>query len=279
MNQRTLLATLIALSLAGLVLLAATYRAEPPDPGDATFSLHKSTRTQWKLPREIREVSGLALLSAHELLMHDDEEAIVYRLDLQTGVVERQLQLGDPPLALDLEGIAILDNDLFVVESTGALYQVPGGRFRTGVVEDYLSFDTGLGETCEIEGLSEDQQLSALLLACKSQYERKDEIAVFEYTPGGDSVTLALAVPLPLPDGTDRLHVSGITTFRDGYLLVAAREHLLVEIDAEGTVGSIAELSSKHHRQTEGIVVSGYDLILADEGVEKRARVTRYEGG
>ena len=97
---------LIFVSVAVAVCAAWYLRLATAETDLAAFSFDQSL--SWKLPG-IREVSGLAALSATEVLLHDDEEAIVYRFNLISEEVSRQLQLEDDPLRGDFEGIAVLD--------------------------------------------------------------------------------------------------------------------------------------------------------------------------
>jgi hypothetical protein len=61
------------------------------------------------------------------------------------------------------------------------------------------------------------------------------------------------------------------------YLLLAGREHAVVELAADGSVVSASRLRRADHRQAEGLAI-GTDgsLLLADEGAGHRGTLTVY---
>ena len=70
------------------------------------------------------------------------------------------------------------------------------------------------------------------------------------------------------PSGIERHPVSG------NYFVVAARQHAIAEITPEGQVVAVMEMSPDRHPQAEGITFTpDYDIIISDEGKDKRARL------
>ena len=73
------------------------------------------------------------------------------------------------------------------------------------------------------------------------------------------------------PSGIERHPVSG------NYFVVAARQHAIAEITPEGQVVAVMEISPDRHPQAEGITFTpDYDVIISDEGKDKRAQLTIY---
>src|SRR5437016_9266243 len=62
---------------------------------------------RWVLPRQLREISGLALTTDGRVLAHGDEDGEVWEIDYRRGVLVKQFSLGERRLKGDFEGIAI----------------------------------------------------------------------------------------------------------------------------------------------------------------------------
>ena len=140
---------------------------------------------QWKLPGSLREISGLALTPDERLLAITDEQAIVYELDYQTGAIIKSFAFGDPIVRGDFEGIAVLENTIWLMTSDGILLAAQEGPDRRKV--RYQRFDTGHGDHCELEGLAQDRPAATLILVCKEANSKKNDLMIFEWaiTPGG----------------------------------------------------------------------------------------------
>ena len=239
---------------------------------------------QWRLPRRLREISGLALTPDGRLMGHDDETAIVYQIDIDSGEVVKRFALGDPVLRGDFEGIAIDgDGDFYLTSSSGRLH-----RFREGDDHAHVafeSFDTGLGDVGEVEGLAFRQADGNVIFACKTSYTPalRGAVALFAWSPRTPELAARpwLTIPVVLladAIGAGSFHPSSLEfDARTGRLIVlAGRENGMVELDAKGMLLSARGLG-EHHRQAEGAtILNDGALIIADEGGDAHARMTRY---
>lgn len=252
--------------------------------------------TQWMLPTRLREISGLTLDPEGRLFAHDDEVAVVYQLDYQSGRIIKAFALGSPPRRGDFEGIAWVAGRIYLTTSDGELLVADEGR--DGTFLPYERHETGLGTRCEIEGLYHDAAARLLRLACKTVRE-----------PGNRNRTLVLAWSLatarPAPehdvellwpdasqgvaenligDGTGRrLRLSGLTRSpgNGNFVAVAARQHALAEFAPDGTLVRAFRIPNAHHHpQMEGVAMTAAgDLIVADEGGKQRGRLSVYAAG
>ncbi len=247
---------------------------------ERTFS--GETFRQWRLPTQLREISGLALTDDQRLFAHGDEVAVLFELDYADGAISKSFSLGNPPLRGDFEGLAYVENLFYLVTSTGRIYVAEEGD--DGSYVQPWSFETDVGKSCEVEGLSYDPLAGVLLLACKLEYDRTSRgiITVQRWSIGGqelvDPIRVQLAGVLEKTGGS-RFNPSGIEWVKpDRLLLVAARQRSILEIDLEGQVISAFKLPlASFHRQTEGIAFDGVgQLILADEGGNQRGRLGVY---
>lgn len=238
---------------------------------------------QWKLPRKLREVSGLALTRDNRLLAITDEEAVVYEIDYESGRMVKAFAFGDPVVRGDFEGIAVLHDKVWLMTSHGRLFSAPEGA--NGERVQFQQFDTGLGKYCELEGLAQDRDNGLLVLACKETRSKNDELRIFELsvTAGGISQVRDIKVPqAAIAEAIESKHVnpSGIAIAPDsGQLtMVAARQRAIMQLSRDGElIDAIILPKKKRHRQAEGVEITADGrLLIADEGGDGKARLAIY---
>jgi len=252
----------------------------------ASYSLAAETATHWKLPRRLVEISGLAMTMDHRLLAHNDEKGVVYEIDYRQGSIVKAFQLADmaTPVADDFEGIATVNDQVYLVTSAGRLYECGEGADGESVL--FTSYATGVGRDCEIEGLAYDESQRALVLMCKGS-RRADlagQLGIYHWSVDEKQLIEAAHTVIPViefsrhiggkkfqPSGIERHSVSG------NYFVVAARQRAIAELTPSGQVVAVKQFSAQWHRQAEGITfaVDGA-LIVADEGAGGKARLTLY---
>jgi uncharacterized protein YjiK len=233
---------------------------------------------RWELPPLFREISGLALTGDGRLLFHNDEQALLAALDPDRGWILGTYRLGSPPVRGDFEGVAVAGQRLFLVTSDGVLYETvvpPPSENRGEFVLRYRIHTTGLGERCEVEGLTYDPTDDTLLFACKTPRQKslRDAFTVFRWSLADERLAPADQISVPLDElkkgrpgkefrgsGLDRDPVSG------RLLAIAGADRAIAEFDAAGAVLATRALPARH-RQAEGIVVTRDGrLIISDEG-------------
>ena len=230
----------------------------------------------WKLPKRLNEISGLASSKAR-IFTHNDEKGIVYEFDRLTGDVTVLFKISDPSIRADFEGIAVLDEDVYLVTSDGLIYWVKNALSATQQVVNADILETGLGELCEIEGLSSYR--SNLYLVCKNNYRNSDvgHLLIFVYKV--DSGVTVPAFRIPLENlGVKKLNPSGLSVRDEVIYVVSAKQRLLSVLTHEGELIQNYRLNKDLHRQTEGVIQSPEThLVLADEGKKKGGRISFYK--
>lgn len=253
----------------------------------AGHEYHSADRVQFKLPKVLREISGLALSSSGELFAHNDEDGIIYLIDYERGKIVRRFALNGVAQA-DFEGIAVAGEEVFLVTSRGEIYQT-----RIGAAEQMVPFehhDERLD--CEVEGLTFDATAATLLVACKNlkKKHRAEGLRLHVWSLERRAYDPARTITIPYsaftaiadvgPDAGkkgNRIQPTGVTIAPNGNLLiVAGRQHLLLELSPQGNLISFARLDKTRHRQTEGIAMTeDHRLILSDEGDGKGSSKSR----
>ena len=251
-----------------------------------SYTLNEETATHWKLPMYLEEISGLAMTRDNRLLAHNDEKGVIFEIDYQKGSIVKSFQLSDlrNPVASDFEGIAPIDDQIYLVTSSGRLYECREGTAGESVL--FNVYTTGVGRDCEIEGLTYDESQRALLLMCKDSRsaDMEGKLAVYHWSIDKKKLIEDAHIVIPVvefsrhikgkkfqPSGIERHPVSG------NYFVVAARQGAIAEITPGGQVVAVREFPAQWHRQVEGITFAADGtLIVADEGAGRKARLTLY---
>lgn len=240
-------------------------------------------RHQSKLGRMLREVSGIAFNARGQLLAHDDEKGVVYRVDAMTGSILSRFRLGRTTVTEDFEDIAVAGDTIVLATSDGRLFLFHEGR--DGERVEYRVLVTPLTRTNDVEGLCLDPVTGTLLLACKESPGRgySGKKAVYSYSLSERRMETK---PRFLLDENTLLKKAAGRNFkpsavawhplRKTFFLLASEGRSIVEIDARGKILAQHELEKKLHPQPEGLAFhANGDMMIADEG-KKDGLLTRY---
>ena len=252
------------------------------------FVLDADSLQQWKLPKILKEISGLALTPDERLFAVNDEQAVIYELDYQEGGIKKTFALGRPVPRDDFEGIAYLDGVIYLVTSAGLIYVTTEGD--DGERVDFEIYQTGLGRFCEIEGLAEDDETNNLLMACKKAKKKKHggRFSIFSWSTSDHKVLHDLEIMLPEDEIADRIgkkHVrpSAIVIHpetADIYGLAGPQRAIFQLTPTGELIDAIILPLADRHRQPEGIEITrDGKLLIADEGGDKKARLGVYAPG
>jgi len=274
-------ASLVALGLVGATQI-------PPTLTQRYDFENASSRVS--LRHRIDEASGLAATEDGRVFTHGDERAVVYEVDPVTGTILKEFSVGVPALAGDFEGIAVVGDRFFLINSQGLLLE-----FREGDDDESVSFrgvNTGLGNRCEAEGLAYEPAAEALVVACKS-VPSDDESLIVLYRIRLSNLTVEPEVILVPAAGleavglVDHFAPSGVEVDREtgSFFLISARQESIIQVTPDGRVVAGFHLGSDRHPQAEGIaLLPDGTLLLADERQqdgrqEERAHLTAYSRG
>ena len=251
-----------------------------------SYPLKTEAAKRWKLPGRLQEISGLAMTMDNRLLAHNDEKGVIYEIDYRNGVIVKAFQLADiaKPVTDDFEGIATVNDHVYLVTSSGRIYECSEGADGESVL--FTIYATGVGRDCEIEGLAYDASQRTLLLMCKNARSAvlQEQLPLYHWSIDKKQLDHDAHIVMPVIQfsrhiGGRKFHPSGIERhpMSGNYFVIAARQGAIVEITPAGEVVAIKRFSAQRHRQPEGITFApDGTLILADEGAGKKARLTLY---
>lgn len=256
-------------------------QAQSQAPAGSLFAANADR--QWRLPEQLREISGLAVSADGRVFAHDDERAVIYELDTAEGRIIKAFSLssGGAIETGDFEGLAITPaGDFWMVTSRGQLF-----RFREaadGAAAPFERFNTGLRNVCEIEGLAYLAAEESLIIACKRNEARdmRDTVSLHIWRIGAAEAAPWRSWPEAALAGAAR-----VESFRPSsldidpatgrLLLLSARDGALAEIDGERIAS--ARALGRAHIQAEGVaVLSDGSLAISDEGGDGLALLSVY---
>jgi len=230
---------------------------------------------QWQLPPQISEISGLANGPDDSVYLHDDEIAVVYQLQLETGAVSTVFQIEQPVIRGDFEGIVSTAQYFFLVTSEGVLYRVE----RTGDMLDAIVsatvIDPGISDFCEVEGLHERNNF--LYIACKTPYLKADKknIVLLEYNLETNVVTNEIRFDFASLS-LKKFNPSAIWLDEQSIILLSAKQHKVIQLNWSGDKLLEFKLDKGKHPQPEGLTIMNDRLVIADEGKGSGGIVTIY---
>ncbi len=236
-----------------------------------------------KLPKHLRELSGLALIAGTRVVLHDDNISTLFEFDYARPRPQPvRLMPRLPPIRGDFEGVAIAQGQMHLMTSRGEL-------FLFGTQSSHpQTYQTEFFGRCNFEGLAADPAGARFFFPCKyPRFETRAKIHLFVATqPFGEDTSDAQrehkivvdVAPVLAAYRLQRLRPSAIEWLNDSTLLVlAGKERVLLEITTDGKVNAWRRLSFWRHRQAEGLTIGGDgNLVIADEGRWSGGKITVY---
>jgi uncharacterized protein YjiK len=286
-----------------LILIAQSvlfYCSEKAPSGQSSFvhlTLDDQHRTTHKLPKKLKELSGLAVSSDGRLFGHNDERADIYQIDEKNGDIVKSFSLGNKTVKKDFEGLAIAGDTFYLVTSSGTLYEFSEGNDNSEVA--YEKYTTSLSAENDVEGLCYDSDTHALLLACKADpgkgYTGSRAVYSFSLKEKKLNKNPRFLIPIKAIKNKNSGFAEKVSDFfllseetfapsgiekhpqTGTFFVLAAKGRLILEIAADGNLLGLTQLDKKHHPQPEGITFTcDNHLIIGDEGGNGKAAITIY---
>ncbi len=267
----------------------------------------KEPDQEFDLPDILEEISGLSFDKNFEKLYAvQDEKGIIFIINKTTGEIEKEIEFHKDG---DYEGIEVVGDVVYVVKSTGTIYEVKNAGKEDQEKEKYNLF---LSRENDVEGLCFDEESNMLLMACKGVPATGESFEVIRYKKvvyGFDIETKEIdSIPIydVQLDGIHKcLHTSSsikdtekLTDHfsydkkdinfnpsaiaihpltKDIYILSSAGKTLIV-LNTKGEIIYIERLNKKIHRQPEGIAFDkDGTLYISNEAKGETAKIYRFD--
>lgn len=257
-----------------------------------------------KLANILKEISGLSMSEDDNILYAiQDENGIVFQLDKSTGKIIKQKRFHDDG---DYEGIEMVGDKIYIVKSSGNIYEVNDLWTEKPERKKFKFF---LTKENNIEGLTYNAVSNKLILSAKGfspakeenknnrviysfdlatntleedpifVYEKKDmEEFVKTKVPKENRHLFAIANP---GKGEFKLGPSGIAIhpITKNYYTVSSRGKVLIVCHPDGSLLHFEKLNKKIHIQPEGITFDkAGNLYISNEGdKEHPAKLYRFD--
>jgi len=217
----------------------------------------------WKLPKILKEISGIAWLSKNTIVAVQDEDGILFIYDLKKSNIVEQIRFAGFG---DYEGIAIYNKDAYVMRSDGVLYEVL--RFRESD-KKISKFKTAFSSKNDIESLTLDIKNRHLITTPKAKDLQDNSFKGLYHIPI-DSKQMDLQPKISIDMNDDALKAYKkkkiYETFSPSdivihpktgeyYVLEGKRPKLMI-LNREGVIKKVIKLKSDDFPQPEGITFS-----------------------
>ena len=258
------------------------------------YDLEKPTLSL-KLPKELREISGISYFSDNLAIAIQDENAVLYFLSLSNGEIVDSLNFGEDG---DYEGITSDEDNIYILRSDGYIFTMPKIATDSPKVN---KINTILDNSFDTEGICYNSKTKNLLIACKENADELSTRNIFNYSIEGQIIEKNPAFRISLNNikkylenapetvefdelrgyfddsSEDFFYPSDIAIHPisgDIYICSAKSISLLIVISQEGNLKHIQLIPEEILPQTEGISFTPTgDLILCSEGKAKDERL------
>jgi hypothetical protein len=277
----------------------AEHSAVKKTPNKAEYNLENPTLSL-KLPKELKEISGIAYFSEGKAIAIQDEHAVLYFLSLSSGEILDSITFGEDG---DYEGITIDEENIYVLRSDGNIFQMP--RSSTGKIES-KKINTFLDNRYDTEGICFHPKTKNLLLACKENGDVTEEVLrnIYSFDPSTEITNKKAAFSIKHTDiksflekapetaefdelseyfedlEEDFIYPSDIAVHPitgDIYITSAKVISILIVLGQEGKIKNMQIIPEEISPQTEGISFNpNGDMILCTEGKHKEERLFIY---
>lgn len=251
----------------------------------------KDVKEKHFLPYVLSEISGLSYKDGN-LYCVEDEGGKVYIYNWGTKKIAHAVTFGDPD---DYEGVEVVDNMVYVLNSEGDLFTFEDTREDQVVATKY---ETPLSDKNDTEGLGYDPKEDILLIACKEDGDIKGEKvkgkAVFPFNLAHKKMEEKPVFSISsaklddfFEDNRDfdyeeeriKYEPSGIAynPLDENYYLIASNGKLLVVLSTDGDILGTYPIAPRVLSQPEGICFSPEgEMFISSEGEGDKGYIIRF---
>lgn len=252
----------------------------------------------YQMPKELLEISGLTFIDENNVATEQDEAGIIFIYNLQDKKVVKQISFGPKG---DYEDIAIVGKNVYVMNSTGSLYEVRNFQSEKPEVKNYTF---SAANESNAEAMCSDAKNNRLLISFKESTGPKSSqksIYAFDLLQHKISETLVLTISLDdilqhmnkgkkkggkkiqRAAGIDKVFAPSCMSInpKDGNIyLISSHNKILLIVDEKGKIIKSYQLPRSLFRQPEGITFSSSgDLYISNEGNRSKGNILKFVYG
>jgi uncharacterized protein YjiK len=235
-----------------------------------------------RLPPVLNEVSGITLIDSTSVACVQDENGVVFILDLKKGAINNQFFFHSPG---DYEDISRAGNAIYILRSDGVLFRVmhdgsPGSLKK--------SFSAGVPVN-EYEGLCYDSRNNRLLVMPKhkpgKEFDSEGRLPVYGIDLGSETPLRQPVFSISVNEinkfaAENNINTSGddskikfkpsaigIHPLTNEFYVLSAVARMLFVFDMNGTIVHIEKLNKDIFNMPEGIsFFRNGDMLISNEG-------------
>ncbi|HRD52417.1 MAG TPA: SdiA-regulated domain-containing protein [Flavobacteriales bacterium] len=265
------------------------------------FHLNKPDRN-YTLSPELREISALTDVDEYTVACVQDEQAMIYMLDLRKGTIIQRMPFGP---AGDMEGLTRVGDEYFALRSDGLVYRLALKPEAVSVLV-LDSFHLELPNR-NLEGLGYDERKGLVLISpkdfLKGEAGLRDRRVVYAYDPrnkrllaepvlslsvsGVEAQARAMGIEVPTRTNDKGQTISAlklrfssvaVDPRSELYYLLSAVDRMLLVVDREAKLVSLQQLDAKLFPKPEGITfLPSGDLLISNEGKGMPPNLLRFK--
>lgn len=258
-------------------------KKKEPYTSNVMFPYQLQQYTQkYKLPSDLVEVSGIAVLGENELVCVQDEKGVIFTYNLVEEKVVDKYKFAKNG---DFEDIEVVGSTIYVLRSDGVIFQVSDFGGGNQVKE----LDNPLNEKNDTEGLGYRSESNSLWIACKARSGIGKHVvgfrAIYSYSIDNQKLsekpiaTIDLEHLEELADARLPFEPSGIAIHPitgDTYIISSVGKALVV-LDSQGEIKHLQSLNHKGFKQPEGICFTkNGDLFISNEGRGGKGNILKF---
>jgi len=285
-----------------------------PKPKESKLIIHKSENfnisydladadIKYKLPGKLVEISGLSIMNDTTIACVQDELGELYNFNLNKSVITSRTPFGKEG---DYEGVACADSLLYVLRSSGKIYEVK--HFKEDS-QSTVKYRTPLRKINNPQGLTYDSANNRLLVASNGLIGDENSIentrVIYAFDLQKKELDSIPVIVFTIDDIYDFLDVGsiekaseqfskffskgdggmlafetsgiGIHPISGDYYMVSSKDNFFMILSKEGKFRYIRQLDAKLFRKPEGITfLPNGDLLISNEGMNEIANITRF---
>jgi uncharacterized protein YjiK len=228
------------------------------------------------LPVTLNEISGMSYDGAtNTVFAVDDEQGSLFNITLQKEPVIQQWPVSQ---RLDYEGLAMVDNMVYLLSSPGSIVYFP----QNFPVAKWEQVRLGQKGRNEFEILFKDPAADRLLMICKScKEDRKGDVSAyafnlatkrFEATAVASVKTADIERLLKERVGQFKPSAANVHPLTGEIYMVSSINKLLVIMDRDFGIREVHKLRPELFKQPEGICFTpAGDMLISNEAAGKGA--------